>query len=168
MNNSQRFTLIVAGALFTAASALARPTLNSPARPNTPEDQPQPSAIHNPTALPSHSAATESAQTSKTSDQPIADALITTKVKSKLARAKDVKNLDISVETIDGVVYLSGTLPNNMAVQKAVAAAKRIKGVQRVDSSDLKSQSQSTGSDVDQKRAPAWPVTPAHAIVRVA
>jgi hyperosmotically inducible protein len=144
MNSSQRFTLIVAGALFAVASALAQSTANSPARPNTPENQPQPSSTHSPTAVPSHSKAPESEQTSKTSDKPVADAWITTKVKSELATTKDVKSMDISVKTIDGVVHLSGTQPNDMAVKKAIATAKGIKGVQRVDSSDLKSQNQST------------------------
>ena len=144
MNSSQRFTLMLASAAFVTAAAFAQSDANSPARPNTPENQPQPSSTQNPAAVPSRSRAPESEQTSKTSDKPVADAWITTKVKSELATTKDVKSMDISVKTIDGVVHLSGTQPNDMAVKKAVAAAQGIKGVQRVDASDLKSQNQST------------------------
>lgn len=144
MNNSQRFTLIAASALFAAASAVAQSPANSPARPNTPENQPQPSSTHNPTVVPSASKAPESSQTSSSSSAPVADTWITTKVKSELATTKDVKSMDISVKTLNGVVHLSGTQPNAMAVKKAVATAKGIKGVVRVDSSGLKSQNEPT------------------------
>lgn len=144
MNNSKRFTLIIAAAAFAAASAIAQSATDSPARPNTPENQPQPSSTHNPASVPSRAKAPASEQTSKASDQPVADAWITTKVKSELATTKDVKSMDISVKTIDGVVHLSGTQPNTLAVKKAIATAQGIKGVQRVDASDLKSQNQST------------------------
>jgi hyperosmotically inducible protein len=143
MKNSQRFTLIVAGTLFAAASALAQSTANLPARPNTPENQPQPSSMHDTTSVPARAKAADSEQTSSSST-PVADTWITTKVKSELATAKDVKSMDISVKTLNGVVHLSGTQPNPMAVKKAVATAQSIKGVVRVDSSDLKSQNQST------------------------
>lgn len=144
MNSSQRFTLIVASALFAAASAVAQASANSPARPNTPENQPQPASTQNPSVVPSGSKAAASSQTSTTSSTPVADTWITTKVKSELATTKDVKSMDISVKTLNGVVHLSGTQPNEMAVKKAVATAKGIKGVVRVDSSGLKSQDQPT------------------------
>ena len=144
MNSSKRFTLIIAAVAFVAASAIAQSAADSPARPNTPENQPQPSSTHNRASVASRAKAPESEQTSKASDQPVADAWITTKVKSELATTKDVKSMDITVKTIDGVVHLSGTQPSPMAIKKAVATAKGIKGVQRVDASDLKSQKQST------------------------
>jgi hyperosmotically inducible protein len=143
MNHSQRFTLIIASTLFAAAS-FAQSSANSPARPNTPENQPQPSSTQNPTVVPSSSKAPESSQASTSSSTPVADTWITTKVKSELATTKDVKSMDISVKTLNGVVHLSGTQPNEMAVKKAVATAKGIKGVVRVDSSGLKSQDQPT------------------------
>jgi hyperosmotically inducible protein len=73
------------------------------------------------------------------SDQPVTDTWITTKVKSELATTDGVKSLDISVKTVDGTVMLTGTQPNDLAVKKAIAAAKSIKGVKSVDSSGLKS-----------------------------
>lgn len=72
------------------------------------------------------------------SDQPVSDTWITTKVKSELATTEGVKSLDISVKTVNGVVTLTGTQPNDLAVKKAVATAQSVKGVNSVDSSGLK------------------------------
>ncbi len=77
--------------------------------------------------------------TAASSDQPVTDTWITTKVKSTLATTDGVKSMDIDVKTVDGVVTLTGVLDSDIAVKKAVAAAQSIKGVKNVDSSDLKS-----------------------------
>jgi len=71
------------------------------------------------------------------SDHPVGDSWITTKVKSELATTKGVKSMDISVKTVDGVVTLTGTQPDQAAIDKAVATAKKVKGVHRVDSTGL-------------------------------
>jgi hyperosmotically inducible periplasmic protein len=87
-------------------------------------------------------AAPQAAQTSDHSSsagQAVSDAWITTKVKSELATTKGVKSMDVSVETVNGVVTLTGVLPTDIAVKKAIAAARSVKGVKRVDSSGLKS-----------------------------
>jgi hyperosmotically inducible protein len=68
----------------------------------------------------------------------VSDAWITTKVKSELATTKGVKSMDVTVKTVDGVVTLIGVLPTKLAVDKAVAAAKSVKGVKGVDDSGLK------------------------------
>ena len=143
MNSSKRFALTLAG-LALSAAALAQTDANSTARPNSPENQPQPSSTKSPTAVPSHRRAPEPEQTSASSDKPVSDAWITMKVKSELATTKDIKSMDISVKTLNGIVQLSGTQPNDMAVKKAVATAHGIKGVTRVDASGLKSQGAST------------------------
>lgn len=65
------------------------------------------------------------------------DGWITTKVKSKLAAAKNVKSTDISVETNEGMVTLTGTVPTKSAKNHAVKDAKSIKGVKSVDASGL-------------------------------
>ncbi|MGH7223270.1 MAG: BON domain-containing protein, partial [Gemmataceae bacterium] len=70
--------------------------------------------------------------------QAVSDGWITTKVKSELATTKGVKSIDISVTTVDGKVTLTGVLPSELAVKKAVAAAKSVKGVKDVDASGLK------------------------------
>lgn len=66
------------------------------------------------------------------------DAWITTKVKTELATTKGVSSSDVSVNTVDGVVTLTGVLPTRIAVNKAVAAAKSVKSVKSVDASGLK------------------------------
>jgi len=73
------------------------------------------------------------------SDQPVTDTWITTKVKSELATTDGVKSTSVDVKTVDGVVTLTGTLATDVAVKKAVAAAESIKGVKKVDHSNLKS-----------------------------
>jgi len=72
------------------------------------------------------------------SDQPVTDTWITTKVKTELATTEGVKSTKISVTTKDGIVALVGVLATQDAVDKAVAAAKSVKGVKSVDSSGLK------------------------------
>lgn len=84
-------------------------------------------------------------QTAPTSDHSssasgvVTDAWITTKVKSELATTKGIESMDMSVTTVDGVVTLTGVLPTEIAVKKAVAATKSVKGVKDVDASGLKS-----------------------------
>lgn len=73
------------------------------------------------------------------SDQPATDTWITTKVKAELATTEGVKSNDVTVKTIDGVVTLTGVLGTDVAVKKAIAAAESIKGVKKVDHSNLKS-----------------------------
>ena len=72
------------------------------------------------------------------SEQPVTDTWITTKVKADLLATKDVSGTEIKVETKNGVVTLAGTLATQAEVDKAVASAKAIKGVTRVDASGLK------------------------------
>jgi hyperosmotically inducible protein len=92
-------------------------------------------------AAPTAFAAQDAAPTgdhSSSSGQAVSDAWITTKVKGELATTKGVKSMDVTVKTVDGVVTLIGVLPTKLAVDKAVAAAKSIKGVKEVDASGLK------------------------------
>ena len=88
-----------------------------------------------PAIAPSSAYANETTQ--EQSAQPGTDTWITTKVKSELATTKGVKSMGISVKTVDGVVTLTGTQPDQAAIDKAVAAAQKVKGVQRVDSTGL-------------------------------
>ncbi|MGH8184041.1 MAG: BON domain-containing protein [Rhodanobacteraceae bacterium] len=75
---------------------------------------------------------------SSSTGQAVSDAWITTKVKAELATTKGIKSTDVSVKTVDGVVTLIGVLPTKISVEKAIAAAKSIKGVKDVDASGLK------------------------------
>ncbi len=71
------------------------------------------------------------------SEQPVTDTWITTKVKADLLTTSDIPAADISVDTVNGVVALSGTVHSREQVDKAVAVTKQIKGVKKVDSSKL-------------------------------
>lgn len=72
------------------------------------------------------------------SEQPVTDTWITTKVKADLATTDGVMSTEISVDTTNGVVTLTGVLASEMGVKKAIAVAKAIKGVVSVDASGLK------------------------------
>jgi hyperosmotically inducible protein len=71
------------------------------------------------------------------SNQPVTDTWITTKVKADLLATENVSGLDIKVETVDGVVTLSGAVANKSQKDKAIAVAKQIKGVKQVEASGL-------------------------------
>jgi hyperosmotically inducible periplasmic protein len=75
-----------------------------------------------------------------------ADAWITTKVKSEFGTAKGVSASDISVETHDGVVTLSGNVASTREKMKAEHIARKVKGVKSVDASGLMVPTGSTNS----------------------
>jgi osmotically-inducible protein OsmY len=60
------------------------------------------------------------------------DATITTKVKSALLAEKDVNSFDISVETFNQTVQLSGFVNSQWQIDKAVQVAKTVAGVEHV------------------------------------
>lgn len=88
-------------------------------------------------ALSASAQADDPARTKQESEQPVGDSWITTKVKGELATTEGVKSMDISVKTVNGVVALTGTQADPMAIRKAVAAAEKIKGVRSVDATGL-------------------------------
>lgn len=71
------------------------------------------------------------------STQPVTDTWITTKVKADLLATENVSGLDIKVETVDGVVTLTGAVASQSQKDKAVAVTKQIKGVKSVEASGL-------------------------------
>jgi hyperosmotically inducible protein len=62
----------------------------------------------------------------------IADAAITSEVKTQFLARPGVPGLKIDVDTKDGVVTLSGTVKNSAEATKAVSIARKSKGVKRV------------------------------------
>lgn len=72
--------------------------------------------------------------------QAVSDGWITTKVKAELATTKGIQSTDVSVTTVGGVVTLTGVLPTKLAVKKAIAVTRSIKGVRDVDAAGLKAQ----------------------------
>ncbi|AOH35528.1 BON domain-containing protein [Luteimonas sp. JM171] len=79
------------------------------------------------------------------SDQPVNDTWITTKVKSSLLADSDVAGTEVDVETINGVVHLSGYVDDQRQIDRAVEIARDIEGVTNVESSGL----QLKASDTD-------------------
>lgn len=60
------------------------------------------------------------------------DSVITTRVKSALFADPDIKSFDIKVETRKGLVQLSGFVGNAAQIDRAVAIARAVEGVQSV------------------------------------
>ncbi|MCR6663300.1 MAG: BON domain-containing protein [Luteimonas sp.] len=71
------------------------------------------------------------------SDQPVDDTWITTKVKSSLLADSDVSGLDINVETVNGVVTLSGQVDQQAQIEHATNIARGIEGVTDVRTTEL-------------------------------
>ena len=67
------------------------------------------------------------------------DGWITTKVKSEIMADSVSKGFKVSVKTVNGVVVLSGVLPNGDAVAHVKDLAEKVEGVKSVKTSQLKS-----------------------------
>jgi hyperosmotically inducible protein len=67
------------------------------------------------------------------------DSWITTKVKSEIMADSVSKGFKVSVKTVNGVVMLSGVLPNDDAVAHVKDLAEKVDGVKSVKASQLKS-----------------------------
>ena len=65
--------------------------------------------------------------------QAIDDTAITAKVKAQMANDKDVSAMDVSVNTKEGVVRLSGVVKSAAEKQRAEQVARGVEGVRRVD-----------------------------------
>jgi len=77
-------------------------------------------------------AACASTGTRESTGEYIDDSVITTKVKSLLAADDFFKSFQISVETYQGSVQLSGFVNSQQAVDKAGQIARSVNGVQSV------------------------------------
>lgn len=85
----------------------------------------------------SSSPASSSSSSGETMSGKTGDTWITTKVKSELVDAKDVKSTDISVTTTEGVVVLTGTVSSPQQKKHVIHVARMVKGVKSVDASNL-------------------------------
>ena len=77
----------------------------------------------------------KSASQQKKAKVVIKDSVITTKAKAKILATKDLKSLQISVETHDGEVLLSGFVDSEAAKSKAGEVVSNIVGVKSVKNS---------------------------------
>ena len=68
----------------------------------------------------------------QTAGQYIDDATITTKVKARMVEDPQVKASQVGVETMQGVVQLSGFVPSQTIAQRAGQIARNVEGVRGV------------------------------------
>lgn len=83
------------------------------------------------------SAAMQKSSENQTVPDKVADAWITTKVKSEFGTTKGIPAADISVSTHDGFVTLAGNVSSAKEKFHAMRVAKMVKGVKSVDASGL-------------------------------
>ena len=119
---------LIAGAVMMAVAAV--PLTRAMA-----QDTSSSSAMQSSSATQSQSSAPSSSN--ETVPGKVDDSWITTKVKSKLAAAKGVKSSDISVNTTDGAVTLTGTVASAKQRTRVEHLAKQVKGVKSVDGTGL-------------------------------
>lgn len=87
------------------------------------------------TAVLGVSAGCASNRTNESAGEYVDDAVITSKVKSKLIEDQALKAFQIDVETFRGDVLLSGFVDNDDQISKAVEVAKSVNGVKAVKNS---------------------------------
>ena len=80
-------------------------------------------------------AACAATRTQSSSGEFVDDSVITTKVKSLLAEDDFLKSFQISVETYQGTVQLSGFVDSQKAIDKAGEVTRSVKGVKSVKNS---------------------------------
>jgi hyperosmotically inducible protein len=116
-------TLSIAALMLSSllpAAAYSATTTQSAVPPNT-NETPGATIKDNSRADPSHRSA-----------HPVDDSLITTKVKGKLIGDKQTRKDNIEIETVDGVVNLTGTAASKANAARAVSLARQVKGVKSV------------------------------------
>ena len=77
-------------------------------------------------------AACATTRTHESAGEYVDDSVITTKVKSLLATDDFLKSFQISVETFQGTVQLSGFVNSQQAIDKAGEIARSVNGVKSV------------------------------------
>ncbi len=71
----------------------------------------------------------------ETAGQYVDDTTITTKVKAAIVNYEGLKGMQINVETMDGVVQLSGFVDNSQQASQAANDARSVTGVKSVRNS---------------------------------
>jgi hyperosmotically inducible protein len=77
-------------------------------------------------------AATAGAQTDRSATDAVKDAWITTQIHAKYFADRDVKGLNIDVDTNNGIVTLNGEVHSAKEREQAIADAKSVSGVTQV------------------------------------
>ena len=74
----------------------------------------------------------KTAAAAKTAQEALGDGALTAKIKAKMALDDSVKALDLNVDTVDGVVTVTGKVRTNAERERALALARETAGVHRV------------------------------------
>lgn len=80
---------------------------------------------------------TPSSSAPNTTELAVTDSWITAKVKAEILANSVFKAFKVGVTTKDGFVTLTGTLPNQDAIDLVKMIAEKVKGVKSVDASAL-------------------------------
>ena len=131
MNSIQRNTILISLVLGTAVAGAAcnqrSPSTTSSNRPaDTTAAAPAPSTTAPSTMAPS------TGSTSSNMSNAVDDAAITAKVKTAIMAEPDLKSTNINVDTKDGVVTLTGTVPSAPLKDRAKEIATSVSGVKSV------------------------------------
>lgn len=137
---SNRSKVAIAGSLLAVlfASGCERRTPETTGS-AAPSETPATTGVTPPTAVPETAPAAPAPITSgdmsgdhKTVGTVVDDTVITTKVKSALLADSDVKGLDVTVETSQGIVSLNGAVNNQTQIDRAAKIASGVEGVASV------------------------------------
>jgi len=71
--------------------------------------------------------------TGRSAGRNVDDAAITASVKTRLAEDSARTLTAVDVDTVNGIVYLTGTVPDAAAKQRATQIARHVDGVARVE-----------------------------------
>jgi hyperosmotically inducible protein len=103
-------------------------TADTPAKPAAPSAVPPSANETAGTTAPSDSRA----KSLRRSDHPIDDSVITTKIRAKFVKDKQLRADNIEIKTVNGAVELTGTARTKAKAAHAVALARQVKGVKSV------------------------------------
>jgi hyperosmotically inducible periplasmic protein len=74
----------------------------------------------------------KTAAAAKTAQEALSDGALTAKIKAKMALDDSVKALDLNVDTVDGVVTVTGHVRSRAERERALALARETDGVRNV------------------------------------
>lgn len=74
----------------------------------------------------------KTAAAAKTAQEALSDGALTAKIKAKMALDDSVKALDLNVDTVDGVVTVTGNVRSRAERERALALARETDGVRNV------------------------------------
>ena len=74
----------------------------------------------------------KTAEAAKTAQEALGDGALTTKIKAKMALDDRVKALDLNIDTVNGVVTVTGKVRTRAERERALALARETNGVRQV------------------------------------